>query len=579
MYTEPSTAHAKLCKSLGKYGEKLDQILSKVRHAEAETARDYFSSIPSIDDTLAVWKWVDVLSLWPRWRPYALQRRLTLPSPDELYRVSTSCRVAAESTDSTNRRWLQFSKPDRGVNDLLIQAADLLDAVRNPSSTITDLVDDLLPLGQSVELAMSSIPIPWTPARLTDLVVRLARDASAAPYALPPLSGPWTNALNSLIRSIECDGTHSKEWWSHWLMESGADWFHDLATLATESREAAQWLDAICSSIGVRCYPTVDSENQSLVWPKEVTMFQPGLTITVGVTPGAIVAVDRFSCVPEKARFTILLGNDPSSPLSAGLKVWQEMTDISLCHVRATLASAIDESTRAACPPSANAILAVLDEFTRVELQPTAIEPLINCIRSWAKTGGWSIIPEGAPVLGDGLSVKAVFKRDAPVGTLVRLKTFGLRGHEGLVRSGEVVISAGPPPYGLTELETVAQAAPGETGEELRSSLRGLRAAGAGGYLEFAAVDLYSLFWDRLRPTWADCDAASAEIFAEDLAAMMRETFGLRTFHPISYREYPQDWVFVPPGTRMTTGRVTRVLRPGLTSEGGLRLPALVEAE
>jgi hypothetical protein len=62
---------------------------------------------------------------------------------------------------------------------------------------------------------------------------------------------------------------------------------------------------------------------------------------------------------------------------------------------------------------------------------------------------------------------------------------------------------------------------------------------------------------------------------------MLRENFGLSTFEPKTDRDYPAEWVTYAPGTRLTTGRVTRILRPGLYHpvEGILRLPAYVEAE
>src|SRR5207249_4140575 len=110
-------------------------------------------------------------------------------------------------------------------------------------------------------------------------------------------------------------------------------------------------------------------------------------------------------------------------------------------------------------------------------------------------------------------------------------------------------------------------------------AFRALRPAGAGGYLELAAVDLFTRFWDHVQPVWANTDPASAETFAEGLRVMLREAFGLEAFAPLNYRDHPSGWVNVPPGTRMTSGRVTRVLRPGLASGGVLRVPARVEAE
>ena len=53
----------------------------------------------------------------------------------------------------------------------------------------------------------------------------------------------------------------------------------------------------------------------------------------------------------------------------------------------------------------------------------------------------------------------------------------------------------------------------------------------------------------------------------------------MSAFAPLNYRDHPAGPVQVPAGTRMTTGRVVRVLRPGLVAGEVLRLPARVEAE
>jgi hypothetical protein len=60
----------------------------------------------------------------------------------------------------------------------------------------------------------------------------------------------------------------------------------------------------------------------------------------------------------------------------------------------------------------------------------------------------------------------------------------------------------------------------------------------------------------------------------------LEQEFGLATFFPAAYQDYPESWVQLPEGARMLTGRVRQVLRPGLRDRsGGLRVPARVEAE
>lgn len=235
----------------------------------------------------------------------------------------------------------------------------------------------------------------------------------------------------------------------------------------------------------------------------------------------------------------------------------------------------------------------ILDEVAK--LDPTADaahlaarDDLLSVVRGWAGDIGLAVSPtdwsfrDGGPAPpadAPGVVTKVVFRRDVPAGRVARVKAFGLVKGEEVIRPSEVVVSAGPPPAGLTELEAAAGAIPGAGGEAVREAFRDLRPAGLGGYLELAAVELYTRFWDRAHPDWAAIDPAAAAGFGVGLGAMLRDGFGLTPFDPVNFRDYPAGWVVVPPGTRMTTGRVTRVLRPGLAAGDVLRVPARAEAE
>ncbi|MBX9579766.1 MAG: hypothetical protein K2X87_05605 [Gemmataceae bacterium] len=235
----------------------------------------------------------------------------------------------------------------------------------------------------------------------------------------------------------------------------------------------------------------------------------------------------------------------------------------------------------------------ILDELAKLE--PTADpahlaarDDVLALVRGWAADIGLAVAPADrsfaaggpAPPAGSpGVAVKPVFRRDVPAGLIVRVKAFGLVRGEEVIRPAEVVISAGPPPPGLTELEAAAGAIPGPAGEEVRAAFRDLRPAGAGGYGELAAVELFTRFWDQAYPEWAANHSAAAAAFADGLGRMLAAGYGLAAFAPLHYRDHPAGWVVVPAGTRMTTGRVVRVLRPGLVAGDALRLPARVEAE
>ena len=66
----------------------------------------------------------------------------------------------------------------------------------------------------------------------------------------------------------------------------------------------------------------------------------------------------------------------------------------------------------------------------------------------------------------------------------------------------------------------------------------------------------------------------------ERLASILERELRLRTFAPARYQEYPADWLQVVTERGMVTGRVRRVLRPGLQDEQGrLRVPAVTQVE
>ena len=215
------------------------------------------------------------------------------------------------------------------------------------------------------------------------------------------------------------------------------------------------------------------------------------------------------------------------------------------------------------------------------------LDSLLERLRLLAASLDLSVVPErwsfaGVESIPDdrGLNVRHVFRRDTPAGTVTRLKCFGLVEGDAIERQGEVLISAGPPPPGLTELESLAGTAPDQAAARLKDAFASLRPAGARGDLETAVVDLYVLYWEQVRALWLEQDATATARFDTGLDALLSVTFGIEPFHPVTFREHPEGWISCPPGTRMTTGRVTRTLRPGLrTAEGHLRLPAVVEAE
>lgn len=567
----PVTSHTpgvrELAEALARYGDALSAGTG-FRPDRVVSARAYFGAVCRADGPANCWPWARVLAEWPTWRPHRLERRLLLPDESELVRVAGACRAARADRPGWRVSFGKVDAPE--VRDVLGTAADLLEAVREPAASTRAALESLVVLGRDVDEALVRLPEHWPPLRLARLVTRLAAPAGECPYPLPGDPGGWAPVLAAAGVAVRESGD-GVTWWRRWLGAEGGDWFHDLATAATESSAARQWLEAHCAALAVECFPRVHPEDGTVSWPDSVPAHPPGIHLDAGNARGW--TVERFATTPEGARFAVPGGN---APLTAALAAWHELADPATSSARARLALALARALNSPSP-TAEDVLAVLDAVSQSDggsVPPS--NPVPSGVRVWAEAGGWRILT-GSAMSPDGRVTRPVFKRDVPAGAVVRVKALGLAGEGGVVRPAEVVVSAGPPPVGLAELEALVGTGPDEALDEFREALRGLRAAGAGGYLELAATDLHQLFWDRVLPRWADPKAAAAA--GDALAGMLREAFGLLPLVPRHFRDHPPDWVSVPPGTRMVTGRVTRVLRPGLTNNGVLRLPAVVEAE
>ena len=108
----------------------------------------------------------------------------------------------------------------------------------------------------------------------------------------------------------------------------------------------------------------------------------------------------------------------------------------------------------------------------------------------------------------------------------------------------------------------------------------GRREAALKGALESAAVQFYVDFWGPDGDSWRQRDPARAGQFAERLAFFLEKELRLSSFAPARYQDFPPDWLEVRAERGMVTGRVRRVLRPGLQDERGrLRVPAMVQVE
>ena len=141
----------------------------------------------------------------------------------------------------------------------------------------------------------------------------------------------------------------------------------------------------------------------------------------------------------------------------------------------------------------------------------------------------------------------------------------------------EAPADAPPLPPGLAELQRAAEKLPAT---ELKAMVASLRAAAEGDYLREAVLQLHTDYHGDAGDAARAADARAAAEVGERLEGLLRDGFDLTPFRPANLHDLPGGWVSVAPGSRVVTGVVRRVLRPGLQDGGGnLRIPAVAEVE
>jgi hypothetical protein len=94
---------------------------------------------------------------------------------------------------------------------------------------------------------------------------------------------------------------------------------------------------------------------------------------------------------------------------------------------------------------------------------------------------------------------------------------------------------------------------------------------------DMAITDSFTKWWDLVHPP-TDVSDAEHNAHAKKIEKIMKDRYGWELFYPNHYRDYPDGWVQVPPGTRYTHGHVTRLMRPGVKDDKGrLIVPARAE--
>jgi hypothetical protein len=219
----------------------------------------------------------------------------------------------------------------------------------------------------------------------------------------------------------------------------------------------------------------------------------------------------------------------------------------------------------------------------------SVLDHVMGHARRWCGHFGLEILPRGwqfskplehGELLADERVCAYFFRPDEKRGCVYRVRTFGLKQGDRTLRDCAVSVSAGAAPAGLQELEEVIKVAVDHGEEVLIDRLRGWREAAFQGTLDLVVVQFFVDFWGGLGAELREQHSDLAQDFSMKLFELLKLEFKLYPFFPAAYQDYPDGWMQRASGRSMVTGRVRRIVRPGLQDEHGqLRVPALVEVE
>jgi hypothetical protein len=392
-------------------------------------------------------------------------------------------------------------------------------------------------------------------------------DVWAALPPVPTFDGsrcPPLEEWYAVTRGGPADESRARTAFGAWLDTPAAgDWFHRWLTGVWENADspAGMWWRVLHGKGWCEAFPDPDVKGGEFDWPQADSRASDRPF-------GELVEVTRFSPSPADSRVTVSDG-----PVSAATEAFADLFRLSADDSLWWGGGRWAEARTLGHTPTPDRVAAVAGEWLD-RCQPT--EAQTDAVCRWAEACGLTVVRADAADT-PGVTVRHVFAA-APTGTVVGGNRAGFSTGDEVFRPAVVEVSAGPLPAGFAELERAGEALP--WGCELQQLVTGLRAAAEGNYLREAVLGLYSEFWGDAGTAARDTDPDATADVGERLSSLLTDAYGLRPFFPVNVHDYPSGWIAVAAGSRVMTGVVTRVVRPGLQDDHGhLRIPAMVEVE
>jgi hypothetical protein len=398
---------------------------------------------------------------------------------------------------------------------------------------------------------------------------------------------------------------HFREEFERWLGGEGQSWLNTfIQDLAKNDPPASvqlarSWWEAILAA-GVRCFP---SSTLPATWPENTPgSIAPGVQwefhdkVPLRQAIGPVVFATRI----EQVRGTFSLGvRRPSEVLDTAVALYDDtrarfaavpklMAAVETLMVQARDDCLLGRATRS----QARLVLPVLDALAPLHEESQegrALGTLLARVRGWCATDNLDVLPprwkQGDPLPKEGQGIECVLGFSSGERGSMRLRSFGLRKATGeVIRPAVVELSAGAAPPLYEDVRAALHALPDHQGVTLAEAMTAWATTGAEADLKYPAMKLWSDFWTGLGHSFRESRREAFERVEGLLRAMLEDGFDLVAFYPESVRQYDTEWIETTRGSANATGRVRRVVRPGLHSRPSrgkpdLYLPAIVEAE
>ena len=420
--------------------------------------------------------------------------------------------------------------------------------------------NSILSLDAPASLACSFESVPMETPSTTSAWSGLPKPPTCGNQTPVPLVA-WFDACEqaSLKRRQPPSKTDAKAQFGSWIggVEGGA-WFDALLrtdAISPDGPEAAWWR-VLSESGWCVAYPPSECGELRLAWPESVTRIDNS-------PAGTRLEVLRYSPEPAAARVVIsdgptatdsalarfheLFRSDPTNDKLWGAGRWAKARAISLAEIPDEFAIELAESWQ-------------------------SVPVAFSLIARWLNCFGIEVI-DPATALPDEVEQSSLF-HPSTVGEYIGSGVCGYKRGDSVLKRAKRSISAGEVPEGYDALQSAAQQWPVE--HPYRAGVAKLTDAIVGGYLLESALELFSTYWDQVHANRGE----PARLYGEEIARFLKTSLKLETFTPQNLHEHRDGWVISTSGSRLVTGVVRRVFRPGLVDElGELRIPALAEID